>query len=254
MKKFTVFTFILTIVVIVVVADMLVNRYLPGLDFNGENAPENLTLTLPDNIDLSKTVQTNVLGAEQNVPVESSETEQPENVEETTELPVPQDSPSGLQDFEEENFVSTSKNVYIRDEQIKSAGFIGAYLEDEPGDGYLFKTIYVGDLYDLNMSKTLIRTETEMLARVYVLQAGPSSDINEVYNVLKVRGSEGLNTELNDSNDFGTASFYLNDTNRSGTAFLAVRLGGLIYGFSYPKEYHPQVKNLIQLIDWELGG
>jgi hypothetical protein len=43
----------------------------------------------------------------------------------------------------------------------------------------------------------------------------------------------------------------MNDTKRPGTAFLTVKLGNLIYGFSYPKEYHPQVKNLIKLLEWE---
>jgi len=64
MHKFTVFTVILSVVVIVVVADMVVNNYLPGM--SGSDVVAELTagkFTLPDSIDVSKATETNVLGA-----------------------------------------------------------------------------------------------------------------------------------------------------------------------------------------------
>ena len=93
----------------------------------------------------------------------------------------------------------------------------------------------------------------EILAKVYVFKVGISSSANEVYQTLKLKSSQGLNIKLNETNEFGAASFFMNDPTRSDTAFLTVRISGLVYAFSYPKAYHSQVKNLIQLIEWELG-
>ena len=178
----------------------------------------------------------------------------------TTQSPLPTGqagtqtaNTSGVKDFEDEGPVTTATNVYLRDEQIKSAGFTGGYLESEPLDGRLFKTIDISDLQGVEVTKTDVRTKEEILAKVYVFKVGISSSANEVYQTLKLKSSQGLNIKLNETNEFGAASFFMNDPTRSDTAFLTVRISGLVYAFSYPKAYHSQVKNLIQLIEWELG-
>jgi hypothetical protein len=303
MRKFTVFTVVLSIVVIVIVADLVVNNYLPGL--SGADVVSELTsgkFNLPDSIDPSKALETNVLGADDvaanedvqaeitgdatagfelnrlgfdleknDVPVTADPLEgksippdfavpverSPENSDSAIPLEdipaVNQTSSSAgdKSDFEDSEFVATSKSAVLRDEQIKSAGFVSAYLEDEQYDGSLYKTIYTDDLFDVSVKKAVIRSKDSMFAKVYVIKAGPGTSITEVYQVLKVRGAEGLDTEVNETNDFSEGSFYMNDTQRPKTAFLTVKIGGLIYGFSYPKEYHPQVKNLIKLLEWE---
>jgi len=309
MQKFTVFTVILSVVVIISVADLVVNNYLPGLD-NTDIPSEiaNGNFPLPDSIDTSKAMQTNVLGsdsvgtaadavtapaqpnrlgfdlgsetsvilpsvtdatvtalpdAETATPVARTETPISEDTFDlkpagpSTVTSVEPDSTSASTssastDFEDSNFVAFSKNAVLRDEQIKSAGFVGAYLEDEDYDGSLYKTIYTSDLYDVTVKKTVIRTKDVLLAKVYVVKMGPNSNVDDVYKVLKVRGSEGLDTEVNETNTFGAASFYMNDNRRQNTAFLTVKIGNSIYGFSYPKEYHLQATNLIKLLEWEV--
>ena len=159
--------------------------------------------------------------------------------------------PAHVSDFEEDNFVALSKSVLLRDEQIKSAGFTNAFLEDEAYDGSLYKTIYTDDLYDVDVKKIVIKTTDTLLAKVYIIKIGANSPLDKVYQVLKVRGSEGLDVEINETNEYGDSSFYINDTRRPNTAFLTVKVGDFIYGFSYPKEYHAQIKNLIQLLMWE---
>lgn len=284
MNKFTVFTVVLSIVVIVIVADLVVNNYLPGME-NADIVAElnSGKFTLPDSIDTSKALETNVLGADgttdssavdtptplgfdlgdgettvnndpENVPPEkpiarntsTTTSTDPESVIATTSSPT---TTSG--DFESNDFVVASKNIYLRDEQLKSAGFVSAYMEEEKYDGSLYKTIYTDDLYDVTVKKIDIKSDEAMFAKVYIIKTGPNSSIDEVYQVLKIRGAEGLESELNETNEYGDGSFYINDTRRPKTAFLTVRLGNLIYGFSYPKEYHSQVKNLIKLLEWE---
>lgn len=275
MQKFTVFTVVLSIVIIVVVADMVVNNYLPGL--RAKDVVSDLTsgeFNLPDSLDVSKAGGANVLGAGRLGFDLESQVVDPEVIPEIDpkiipeEIPISRDfesedifktpsssadisSTTASVDFEDDDFVITPKNIYLRDEQLKSAGFISAYLEEETHDGSLYKTIYTDDLYDVSVKKFIIKSDETMFAKVYILSTGPSSSISEVYKVLKIRGAEGLELEINETNQYGDGSFFINDSRRPNTAFLTFKLGNLIYGFSYPKEYHSQIKNLVKLLEWE---
>lgn len=294
MQKFTIFTILLTGLVVVVVSEIVVNEYLPQVDGNNL-AQEDLQLDLPDSLDLSQTIGTSVLGSGNGglknylgADVAPTEIDLPELeaisrvvkevkdpevisnpslfdnnplfgsdevIEGATKIETSDPSPSGLDDFEntDVDVVRYSPNVYIREEQLRSAGFVAAYLEEEANSGSFYKTIPIDDLKDVTMNLNLIRTDSEMLAKVYVMKAGINININDVYAILRTRAASGLNVELNETNDFGVNSFYMNDNSRPNTVFLTVRLGNLIYGFSYPKTYHSQIKNLIQLIEWELS-
>lgn len=285
MKKFTAFTVILTVIIVVVLAELFVNDYLPSLS-KGSDSNGELEFTLPDSLNIADSVQTNVLGADvdqskipdsgyldlqyEEIPLNGDNLGLGAPIEIPSELTVPteqnndflqvptdsvplgyESSSSDIQDFEDQNFTAHSTNVFLRDDQIKSAGFSGAYLEDETNDGYLFKTIFVGDLDDVEVSKTAIKTDDSLFAKVYVFQVGGLSSVSEVYEVVKLRAVGGLDVEINETNDFGSASFYVNDNRRPNVAFLMVRIGAMLYGFSYPKEYHPQIKNLVTLLDLE---
>ncbi|PIR55153.1 hypothetical protein COU74_01990 [Candidatus Peregrinibacteria bacterium CG10_big_fil_rev_8_21_14_0_10_36_19] len=260
MRKFTIFTVILTVVITVVVAQLLTENYLPNSKSNNSDEVKGGDFNLPTTLDLSKTVQTNLLGAgEQQVPTPDaavgesfSSGIQYENVS----LGTPNTTPptietNGISDFEDETFTSLSANVYLRDEQVQSAGFIDAIVEKEDDNGFLFKTVYVDDLYDVEMVKNSIKGPSSVLAKAYVFKIGPMSSANDVYEILKVRGSEGLEVEINETNSFGEKSFYINDSRRQNVAFLTVKISNLIYAFSYPKEYHVQIGNLVKLLDME---
>jgi hypothetical protein len=259
MQKFTVFSILLTIIIVVVVAEIIVTDYLPKWN-NGGEYTSMLDFALPESLDVGETTGVNIFGSGLNDLVANSEpvttpiVRVPEDavdlinmVEETVSLA---DSSSDL-DFEDSSFVNYTPNVYIREEQVRSAGFATAYLEDDTHDGYFFKSIYVGDLNDVELKKTIVRDASRLFAKVYVFSFGPNTSISSAYETLKVRAAEGLNVEINSNNEFGDASFYMNDVKRQSTAFLTVKIASNIYGFSYPKEYHPQIKNLIKLIELE---
>lgn len=240
------------------------NDYFPVEEGASEEVLSDGTeVPLPESLDLSKSMETNVLGSSVATdPVDSAQIDEGDGISressDASSLEVSAsttlDSNTNAEDssdFESENYANWATNVYIRDDQIKSSGFANAILSNEPHNGFVFKTVYVDDLYDLNVTKTLVKSAEILLAKIYVLQVGPASSITEVYEVLKVRASEGLDTEINETNEFGQGSFFMNDAKRSGVAFLTVKISNMIYAFSYPKEYHAQIRNLITLLDYE---
>ncbi|MBI5753756.1 hypothetical protein HZA40_01275, partial [Candidatus Peregrinibacteria bacterium] len=277
MKKFTIFTVILTIVVVVVFAELMSKGNLSGLGGSSgvatDQSGDNMKLTLPKSLDAKKSLKTDVLGSDgsdtgttagdlanrlgadnqvvprasvDSVPVVLPETSknpdfldpnafvngaQPVDVTNLGKKTVAIQAPpptgqapaqtSDVKDFEDADFAAApTGNVYLRDEQIKSAGFTGGYLENEPLDGRLFKTIDISDLSDVEVTKTDIRSKEEILAKVYVFKIGLNNNVSEVYQILKMRAAQGPNIKLNETNEFGQASFYMNDPSRSDTAFL----------------------------------
>lgn len=289
MQKFTVFTVILTILVVVVAAETFVNKYLPALTgddvaMTEEGAGDQYNL--PSELDLSAAIGANVLGADGSVGgVAVSESPagivdgvgQSQDIGQALDflevsggdssaiedpLAVSGDSSGGYSEyldvsgggyFDLEDFSGTydtsTVTVYLRDDQIANSGFVGAYLEPEDFDGFLYKTVTVGDLQGVDVEKYAITNSSTVFAKVYViLMDGEEANVADIYNVLKVRASEGLEAEINETNDYGSSSFYMNDARRENVAFLTVRIGSRIYGFSYPKQYHPQLKNLVSIL------
>lgn len=268
MQKFTVFTIILTATVVVVVADMMMNEY----SVEPPKDPNNLSYDLPENLDLSKVMETNVLNAGNNNELSNKlgadnefASDDPllnsETIRETSDVnSFPfgggfQDSgsDSDLPDFEDPGAdLNKFNSVILREDQIKSAGFSDSYIEPENDDGFLFKTIYTADLQGVKTQKAVIRNSNTLFAKAYLITVSGNSGISSVYDVLKIRSSEGLDSEINEVNAYGNGSFFMNDTRRQHTAFLVVKFPEIIYAFSYPKEYHQQIVNLLTLIQQEI--
>ncbi len=272
-----------------IAGQIVAKEYFPGL-FGDKNDNTDLIYTLPDSLDLDSIGQANVLGAENSsdhnylgndvdysqimetdtgnlpftdlntgdlntydLPIEDLSIDNSNTTDMAiTDVTLTEETPTtDVNDFENEGSSQNYADIYLRKEQIDAAGFVNAYIEKEQSNEMLFKTIFTGDLSDTKVDKNVIRTADSLLAKVYVISTGPSNSITDIFDILKVRASEGLDIEINETNEFGDASFYMNDLRRSNTAFLTVRFGQLIYGFSYPKDYHPQIRNLIALLDME---
>ncbi len=255
MRKFTIFTILLTIVVIVVMGQILVDEYLPNL---GKDSSGELSVLLPDSLKVDSEGAPVFFGSDLEKPKEE-EIPVDDDFDSHFLPPTPSSPSSGPSDFEDLSYAASVQgsspvgSVLLREEQIKSAGFVGGYIEPEDHDGLLFKTVAVDDLDDVKTDKFAIRTEDQFLAKVYVFRVGISTNVRDVYQLLKSKASQGVGVQINETNEFGVSSFYKNDSRRTGVAFLTVRIGGLIYAFSYPHEYHSQIKNLIQLLEWEIG-
>lgn len=268
MRKFTIFTVLLTVVIIVVAGQILVNEYLPDLsdDVSGE-----LSVSLPDSLSVGGSEGVSFFGsdlADESEEITFSEDSEGEvNFEQEAEdrsgvdeTPVSSDreESSGPPDFEDISYGEggsggPSESVFLREEQVKSAGFVGAYIEPENHEDLLFKTVAVDDIDDIKMDKFAVRTDSKFLAKVYVFRIGVNTNVRDVYQLLRSKASQGTGVQINETNEFGINSFYMNDSRRTGVAFLTVRIGSMIYSFSYPHDYHSQIKNLIQLLEWEIG-
>lgn len=268
MQKFTVFTVIFTVLVVVVAAETFVNKYLPSLSDGGAGTEATDEYPLPDELDVSASIQSNVLGATDfgrtntgdatagtSVSTATGGTlaETPSVVPETPSeeflptdfLETPDGIYSDIEDFSNTATNLAPTNVYLTLDHVTKSGFVGAVIVPETFDGFLYKTINIGDLYGIKAEKNSIKNDSSSFAKIYVVIPDDPKNAEEIYRVIKTRAAEGLEVEINETNDYGAASFFMNDSRRPNVAFLTVRINSLIYGFSYPKQYHPQIKALV---------
>ena len=254
MQKFTVFTVIFTVLVVVVAAETFVNKYLPSLSNDVAVMNEADEYPLPNELDVSASIQSNVLGA---MDVGTETTEMPAEVSAETPavseeeflptdfLETPDGIYSDIEDFSNTATNLAPTNVYLTIDHVTKSGFVGATIVPETFDGFLYKTINIGDLYGIKSEKNSIKNASSSFAKVYVVIPDDPKNAEEIYRVIKTRAAEGLEVEINETNDYGVVSFFMNDSRRPNVAFLTVRINSLIYGFSYPKQYHPQIKALV---------
>lgn len=294
MQKFTVFTVLLTIVVVVVAAETFVNKYLPALGSDRTGVVEEEGYNLPSELELSDTFKSSVLGAdligapENTVPADEVpdvmdmgavdmgvvdmgvvdtgvvDMALPLGLVDTSGsdsfdfmntdgfgsaddglLDVADDGSFDLEDFSMSYDGGVGPISYLRNDQVTNSGFVGAYVVDEDHEGLIYKAISISDLIGITVKKFAVTNGTTTYAKVYVIVPDNPAQTGEVYEVIKVRGGESSQMSVNETNQYGSASFYLNDARRDGVAFLTVRIGSKVYGFSYPKQYHPQIRNLI---------
>lgn len=131
---------------------------------------------------------------------------------------------------------------------IQEAGFSGISLQRVPYDGLLFGKIDLKDFGNLPViANNLLKNNRQKLASFYEFQAGSSALANEFYTLLKDRAGKVNGLVLNETNQFGNASFYINFDPPADDVFLVVKAGDTVYALTYGKTNHSQVKQLLFL-------
>jgi len=291
MQKFTIFSVLLTLVVAIVAVELFVTEYMPNYkkpivaDISDVNLPSNLDLSnvistnvlgsdvqydkIPED-QLAELKRRNIADIKSEEAVASQEVKRITDVDSSSssgwttsevndnsytdsEYSGTDSRYSSAGDFEapETNKLPVVTSA-IRVEMLKSAGFAGAVLSHESFNGMLFRTANVSAILDdVDASKYAVKSSGTLVAKIYIFNMGINRSSTDVFNYLMKVSSKGSSVEVNKTDDFGDASFYMNDPTRNGVAFLAVKFGDVIYAFSYPKKYHQQIKNLLYLIDLE---
>jgi len=244
MHKLTIFTVILSIVVVVIVADVLFNNYLSDVD---EGKVSILT---------SQSVHSTLLDEESVDPGETQESVSRDSIS-IEDRDLQQLLDEDLEAFagdevDLDELIGDEADIDIEilelealtmdNNSIAEAGFPGAKLVPTSFDGNIFQTIDVSDL-NLQIKKDYIANNNEVFGAIYSFSVDVSRQ-NELYRVLRERGAFGSAVEVNETNTFGDNSFYMNDTRRESTAFLVIRYGNHFYGFAYPKKNHQYFKLL----------
>ncbi len=225
MQKATIFTIFFSILVVTLVAQLLVNDHLRS----------GWTSVIPPGAE--------VIPVAPAVPV----------IPVIPAVPTPTATPSAptSETSEVSNFLSQRSYAIekITTEQLTAFGFESMRLEQTSADGLLFQLIDVSDVVNLSKVRYNLTDGKSVYGVISEFLLADDGKATGFYESLKQKGSAFLpEVKLNETNVFASRSFYLNDTKRIGTAFLAVLVKNRVFTFSYPKASHEFFKKLINLL------
>lgn len=127
----------------------------------------------------------------------------------------------------------------VNDESLRMAGYSDFVIKPKPFDGKLFGTFDISMLGSLNIiEKNVIENrngnEANVLS-VYEFELGNKDTTQEIYDYLRAKIKDELGITINESNQFGLSSFYINFGVPSDSVFLVVKMRDNVYALSYPK-------------------
>lgn len=230
MSKFTIFTIILSISVITVTADLAMRAYYAaGTDSQAS------VFSSDESNDAQGDTETDA-PAPTPPPAPAQQEEQPTN---PAAVPPPPSQSS------ENPPPPPSSN--INQSLITQAGFNGTLAEDH-FNGKVFQLLDITkypveaiSLYKFVDAGVPVATVAEIALRDEITAL-------QLYILLQNKTKPYIDLSLNETNAYGDRSFYINHAKKTDEAFLAVKIGKMIYAFAYVKSYHPQIKNIIQLL------
>ncbi len=192
------------------------------------------------------------LPTKKNVKTEDEQLEKTENIEKIAKILSTNPKNRIPVDFEDIGYTFYT-DVPITYEMILKSGLKHSTITQTEHNGLLFKTVNFSDLPGVSVKKSVIKSDDKMFAMIYEFKISQQTSSQNVFNALKTRLKNYLNSDysINSVTSLGDEAFFFNDPARPNVAFLTLRFKNSIYAFSYPKENHPQILNLITLLSLE---
>lgn len=132
---------------------------------------------------------------------------------------------------------------------VDQVGFNNVVLQRVPFNGIMFQKVDMRDFQSVPIiQQNLLQNNRDRVAEFYELHAESQLLANEIYLLIKEKAAGTIEAGINETNEYGNGSFFINYADRSETAFLVVKVRESVYAFVYKKELHPFVKSLIQLL------
>lgn len=133
---------------------------------------------------------------------------------------------------------------------IGLSGFQNVTLQRVPFNGILFERI---DLREFNsvpvILQNLLQDNKNSIASFYEFHGDSELLVGEIYLLIREKAAAGLNVNVNEVNDFGDKSFYINYGDRPNNAFLVVKIKESVYALTYEKGLHPFVTSLLKYLN-----
>lgn len=235
MSRFTIFSIILAISAITIMADVTVRDY-----FN--NGAASVIEALPSETAPSSPVTTPPPDAPKESEPVGAKPEEPEQSEFATEsspAPLP---PAPV-------VIPVPPEPAITSQVLQQAGFTGKVAEKH-FEGKVYQLLDITKnpvdsigLFEVSGEDAVpIATVTEIVLRDEIRAL-------QLYVLLQNKTKPYIDLSLNETNAYGDRSFYINHAKKPDEAFLTVKIKNRLYAVAYVKLYHPQVKELIQILN-----
>ncbi len=216
MHKFTVFSIILSLSVLLILGDVVIHDYL-----NPDNYPSNKDLATSEEDSSDFALDT-------------------EDSEPNVEL---------SEESETENLDVVYMDVELREELFLQAGFIAPILKETLFSGLVFQFLPFSDQTDALIYQVNLFEGENYVGSVSEMTYPSETASLQGYLTLRDRAAELTELgEINEVNNHGSASFYFNHVNKTKTVHFVMRSGSKIYAFEYPYAQHENMKKVFDLL------
>lgn len=215
MHKFTLFTIGLSVVVILVVAEVVVNDYL-GADFSAEETVvEEVEVITPQDV------------ANPEVRGDESDSPQSEILEETPIEVEP--APIAAQGS-------------LTPELLASIGVLEPKVETTPFQGLIFGLFDVSNEFSgFTVFEHKLFDGSNFIGMVYEIATENELQTFGAYETLRQKAQGSSLGTVNENDNYGEASFYFNHATKTSTVFLVVQKTGHVYALQYSPSLHGSV-------------
>lgn len=132
---------------------------------------------------------------------------------------------------------------------IHQVGFQNVTLQMVPFNGILMEKIDMRDFKSIPVIRqNLLEDNRRVVAEFNEFHAESSLLANEIYLLIKEKAADSIDAGVNETNEFGEKSLYINYGGEKNNAFLVVKISQSVYALRYEKTLHNYIKTLLQLL------
>jgi len=219
MQKFTIFSVIFSVILLIVVAELLVNDY-----FNESESGEQFSASLFYDSDKDYLAEAS----------DKMEGIVRDNIDDFTDS-LPSVNP-------------LSGKKHLTTEFLDKSGFDDPEIEEDEFKGMFLDVINLSDVGITDVIKGKIY-ENDTFSSVYFESRSENiSTAKEVYTLIKEKAKGDIDINVNETDNYGDNSFYINHLIKKDQVFLVVRLRNYVYGFNYLPVDHNKFVDLVKIL------
>lgn len=247
MQKTTIFFIGTTVIVLMITGTVL------GVNFSIRHSNENgVVEEVVDNPVVAEIVETEIPEVEEIIGEPNPGTEKEEISDEILEEEDEKEISSEiLGETDTAIVVPTSLDSIepsITISQVYEAGFKEATFPIIPFDGMVFNEIDMRNYVNESNLEYQIIENGETSAFLTEFNLLNQRIAQEVYEILRGKVEAQNEFTINETNQYGNASFFANNSTQTNHVFLVVKQGTRLYTCHYPAKNHNKIKNLITSI------
>jgi hypothetical protein len=225
MSKFSIFTLFISATIVVIVAELLVNEY---LKYPAIRKSVTASVVADINTHPASQAASNIAGTAGNGDISFD---------------------TNFTGTAEDQQKAAEAKVKINFSNLQKAGFGGVTLQRVPFNGILFENIDLRDFKSVPViQNNLLENNRNRTATFVEFITGSRMLASEIYALLKEKAGKQIGTTINETNQFGDNSFYVNYYDRTENSFLIVKIGDSVYALTYQKGLHDSIKQLLSII------
>ncbi len=115
-------------------------------------------------------------------------------------------------------------------------------------EGKLFDTIDTSNFDAQASYQVQIESNNKEVATVYEMAFQDLSQAELAYNITQATANSFKQIQTNPTNEFGDASFYINNPSKIDRAFVVIRHNTILYAINYQKDLHASFKDFYPVL------